>query len=267
VAPWWLEVPQPLPTAVGLNRVNWNIRYDNPPAFNHNYAQVMGAVPHETPYTPEGPLALPGVYTVRLTVDGKSYRQTVTVRNDPRSPATVQDLAAQHALQMQLYAGAKVSWDGWHQVAAVRDAVGQVLKSNPPTDVAAAAVRLDSLLARVQGDPTPLPNYGTWTGAPNFAVLNGTEPGESAPLVSMNGQLRTTDYGDMAPSAQMVSAWRMACTDLGRVVTTWRRIETGALAEFNAVLAKHGMDPIAQPGALSAPQCNATAPGPPARSR
>src|SRR5437870_221163 len=33
---------------------------------------------------PEGPLALPGVYTVRLTVDGTHYTQTMTVRADPR---------------------------------------------------------------------------------------------------------------------------------------------------------------------------------------
>ncbi|HTR21411.1 MAG TPA: hypothetical protein VMH88_11215 [Gemmatimonadales bacterium] len=259
VAPWWLEVPRPLPVAVGLNRVNWNIRYDNPPAFNHNYAQVMSAVPHETPYTPEGPLALPGVYTVRLTVDGQSYTETVTVRNDPRSPATVGDLKAQHELQMKLYAGAQISWDGWHQVAAVRDAVAQIKAKNPPAEVATAVVRLDSVLAQVQGDPTPQPNYGVWAGPPNFAVLNGTEPGESVPLLSMNGQLRTTDYGDMAPSAQMLKAWSAACTDLKSVVTQWRGITTRELPELNALLSKNDLTPIAVPGALTAPDCSPTA--------
>ena len=69
---FWKEVVRPMPTAVGTNRINWDIRYDNPPTFTHNYAQVMGAVPHETPWSPEGPLALPGVYTLKLTVDGKT---------------------------------------------------------------------------------------------------------------------------------------------------------------------------------------------------
>jgi len=255
VAPWWLEVPQPLPTAVGLNRVNWNIRYDNPPAFNHNYAQVMGAVPHETPYTPEGPIALPGVYTARLTVDGEAYSQTFTVRNDPRSPATAADLLAQHNLQMKLYGGAKTSWDGWHQAQAVRDAVAQVVMGNPPAEVKAAAARLDSLIAQVQGDPTPLPNFGRHAGPPTFAALNGTEPGESIPLVSMNGQLRTTDYGDMAPSAAMLAAWRMACTDLRSAVATWASINAKDLVAFNALLAKSNLKPVAAAPALAAPVC------------
>ena len=43
-----------MPTDIGTNRINWNIRYDNPPAFNHNYAQVMGGVPSQTQYTPQG---------------------------------------------------------------------------------------------------------------------------------------------------------------------------------------------------------------------
>ena len=256
VATWWLEVPRPLPTSPGLNRVNWNIRYDNPPAFNHNYAQVMSAVPHETPYTPEGPLALPGVYTVRLTVDGKAYTQTVTVRNDPRSPASAADLQAQHALQMNLYQGARASWDGWHQIAAVRDAVSRALQTNPPAEVAAAAAKLDSAMRQLQGDAAPMGNFGRHVGPPTFAALNGTEPGESIPLESMNGQLRTTDYGDMAPSAQMLKAWQSACTDLKTVEAEWKSLTTKALPELNALLSKSGLSAVAVPTeSLPAPRC------------
>ncbi|HZH39486.1 MAG TPA: hypothetical protein VFD85_00660 [Gemmatimonadales bacterium] len=263
VATWWLEVPQPLPTATGLNRINWDIRYDNPPAFNHNYAQVMSAIPHETPYTPEGPLALPGVYTVRLTVNGRSYSQTLTVRNDPRSPASAADLQAQHALQMNLYAGARASWDGWHQIAAVRDALGRALQANPPADVAAAVMKLDSTMSALQGDPAPMGNFGRHVGPPTFAALNGTEPGESIPLESMNGQLRTTDYGDMAPSAQMLKAWHWACTDLKTVEAGWKAVTARALPELNALLTKSGLSPVPVPtDPLPSPSCgNAAAAG------
>jgi hypothetical protein len=77
VPDYWLEKPQPMPTEIGTNRINWNIRYDNPPAFSHNFAQVMGAMPGDTPASPEGPLALPGIYTIKLTVGGKVFTQTV----------------------------------------------------------------------------------------------------------------------------------------------------------------------------------------------
>ena len=82
----WIAIPKPMPTATGTNRINWDIRYDAPPAFSHSYE--INANEGETPASPEGPLALPGTYTLKLTVDGKSYSQTVTVKNDPRSPAT-----------------------------------------------------------------------------------------------------------------------------------------------------------------------------------
>jgi photosystem II stability/assembly factor-like uncharacterized protein len=78
--------PKPMPADVGTNRINWDIRYDSPPAFAHSYA--ISANEGETPPSPQGPLALPGTYTLTLTVDGKAYTQTVNVKNDPRSPAS-----------------------------------------------------------------------------------------------------------------------------------------------------------------------------------
>jgi photosystem II stability/assembly factor-like uncharacterized protein len=98
---WWLSAPLPLPTAIGLNRINWNVRYDDPPSAGEHV--TIRAVPGDTPLRYEGPLALPGVYTVRLTVDGAALSQHVRVTNDPRSTATPTDLTAQHDLQMQIY--------------------------------------------------------------------------------------------------------------------------------------------------------------------
>ena len=33
----WIATPKPMPTATGTNRINWDIRYDAPPAFSHSY--------------------------------------------------------------------------------------------------------------------------------------------------------------------------------------------------------------------------------------
>ena len=65
----------------------------------------------------EGPLVIPGVYTLRMNVDGQILTQTVTVKNDPGSRATAADLAALHNLQMKLYDGTRESWDGFQQIA------------------------------------------------------------------------------------------------------------------------------------------------------
>ena len=122
IADIWIEKPMPMPADRGTHRINWNsattIRRRSRTATRST------ANPGETPASPEGPLALPGVYTLKLTVDGKSYTQTVTVKNDPRSPASAADLQAQHDLQMKLNAGAREAWDGYQQVTAMRAAVG-----------------------------------------------------------------------------------------------------------------------------------------------
>jgi len=100
---FWKEIPKPLPTELGTNRMNWDLRYDNPPSNSHGYD--ISATPYLTPATPQGPLVIPGVYTVTLTVDGKKLVQKVTVKNDPRSPGSPDDVRRQHELQMALYDG------------------------------------------------------------------------------------------------------------------------------------------------------------------
>ncbi|HEY3934899.1 MAG TPA: hypothetical protein VGL65_09800 [Gemmatimonadales bacterium] len=267
VPPYWLKVPEPMPTAMGTNRINWDLRYDDPPAFSHSMDPyyTLNATPGETVYHPEGPLALPGVYTVKLTVDGKSYSQTVTVKNDPRSPATMADLQAQHDLQMKLYNGAREAWDGYLQVDAMRQAVASVTHGNPPADVVAAAARFDTALARAGGAPGIVDNTRgnaafARGAAPNFAAINGKEGGEGV-LFSMNGQLRTNDFGDMAPTEPMRLGWVNVCTDMRSAVTAWRVINEKDLVAFNAVLTRNNLRPIAAAGpTLPMPLCAAAAP-------
>ena len=84
---FWVKVEQPLPTDAGMHRVNWDLRYDPPPAFTHSFD--INANPGLTPASPEGALVPPGTYTVRLTANGKTQSERVVVTNDPRSPASV----------------------------------------------------------------------------------------------------------------------------------------------------------------------------------
>ena len=53
--------------------------------------------------TPFGPWVLPGRYTVKLTANGKTYSQTLTVKMDPRVQTSSAELERQHRLSMKLY--------------------------------------------------------------------------------------------------------------------------------------------------------------------
>jgi hypothetical protein len=49
-----------------------------------------------------GPLALPGAYTVRLTVNGRAYAQALILRQDPRVRTSIADLSLQYTLSRRL---------------------------------------------------------------------------------------------------------------------------------------------------------------------
>ncbi|MGH7583879.1 MAG: WD40/YVTN/BNR-like repeat-containing protein, partial [Gemmatimonadales bacterium] len=240
---FWLGIPQPLPAA-GTNRVNWNIRYDDPPAFSHSFP--ISANPGLTPATPEGPLALPGRYTVKLTVGGRSYTQTVTVRNDPRSPATALDLRAQHVLQMKIYHGIKDAWNAFQDAESMRTQLATA--SNAPADAEAAIKTFETKLDSVAGNNTS--GRGGRGGGGGFG--RGGRGGNAHPtLQALNGmlvrQLEGLDDGDMAPTPAMNAGWSTSCHDLRTAVMNWQGLTARDLPALNAVLTKNGLNAIAAP--------------------
>jgi hypothetical protein len=101
---------------VGLNRLTWDLRYDpptlvalrtTPPENPHIWeeprfqGQEVRTITHWGLSQAEvGPVAAPGQYTVRMTVDGKSYTQPLTILRMPDSHAD--DLALQSSVRLQL---------------------------------------------------------------------------------------------------------------------------------------------------------------------
>jgi len=251
VPDFWVRKLMPLPDDAGMHRVNWNLRYDDPPATFHSYE--INANPGDTPPSPQGPLALPGEYTVTLAVDGKAYKQTVTVKNDPRSPATVADLKAQHDLQMKLYEGALQAWDGYHQVEAMKANIADILKGKPAKDVEDACNAFNVKLTAVGGSLGGGRRFGGGGGfgrgaagprTANFALLSG----------SLVRELSTLDSGDMAPNQPIRDACDLECKELKTLSDSWTALNTKDLSAFNAILSKYNLKPIvaaATPGPVT----------------
>jgi photosystem II stability/assembly factor-like uncharacterized protein len=89
-----IEFPRPRPPRVanraGLNQFAWNLRYPDAVTFENLIMWAAGTT---------GPVAPPGTYSVRLTVnDGPAQSQTFRVRKDPRSTSTDADILAQFNL-------------------------------------------------------------------------------------------------------------------------------------------------------------------------
>jgi photosystem II stability/assembly factor-like uncharacterized protein len=90
------EVGTSLPTKVGMNRFLWDMRYPGielPASAGalHDYESVDHSPPSR-------PVALPGQYVVRLTVNGHAQEQPFEIRKDPRITASNADLRSQFEL-------------------------------------------------------------------------------------------------------------------------------------------------------------------------
>jgi hypothetical protein len=100
VPSYWIRPQQILSGNAGAHRFMWDMHYQPlnvPPLY------PISATPMNTAPDPTSPWVMPGVYKARLTVDGKIYNQSFTVKMDPRVKTSVKDLTLQHDLSLTCY--------------------------------------------------------------------------------------------------------------------------------------------------------------------
>jgi hypothetical protein len=93
VPSYWMIPHRNLSGQSGMHRWVWDLHYTAPVGARRGFP--ISAVPHATPRLPQGPMAIPGDYTVRLIVDGKTLDQPLTLRADPRVKASAEALGQQ----------------------------------------------------------------------------------------------------------------------------------------------------------------------------
>ncbi len=243
---YWLMAPEEraLSTNVGTNRINWNLRYDDPPGYNPDINNQMNAAPDQVVPAPHGPLVLPGTYTIKLIVDGATYTQTVLVHNDPRigeSPTMMTALRAQNKLALDAVEGMKETYAANETVASLRSQLAAINTGSLPAEVATAATALDTKLATFGAVAGRNTQRGGGFGAPfrapgsvlAFYLLNGMYNTVLGPL-SQNGI-------DMPPTRAEINTLEASCKEFGTTATDWNTFLTTDLAAFNALLTKNGL--------------------------
>ncbi|MEP1096398.1 MAG: glycoside hydrolase [Cyclobacteriaceae bacterium] len=98
---YWIRPQERLSTKTGHHRFVWDLHYKAPRGADRGFS--IAAVLKNTPSGPSGPYVPPGVYTVRLSVDGQSKEQPLTVRLDPRVSISNADLQLQDDLSLKCY--------------------------------------------------------------------------------------------------------------------------------------------------------------------
>src|SRR6202040_171589 len=123
IPPYWVRLPKILPTTAGMHRWVWDLHYATPLSTRYDYP--IAAVPADTPRLPQGPSALPGQYTVRLTVNGHTFTTSLTVKMDPRVKTPREGLVQMFQLQARL---ASIMTHSTEDVTQARSAHEQLQK-------------------------------------------------------------------------------------------------------------------------------------------
>jgi hypothetical protein len=217
---YWLRMPKTLPGTPGMHRWVWDLRYTTPTATRYSYP--ISAVPHDTPREPEGPHALPGTYTVRLTAGGKVLTAPLTVKMDPRVHATPAELASLFAEESKLAAMVTKGSSAALQVHSAREQLAATAKTAGPA-VKEAIEKVDKELGELlSGRRSP----GGGEAEPGL----DDAAGESAGLYQEVGS------SDAAPTAVQVKAAEHAGAELAEALKRWEHTKTILLPALNRQL-------------------------------
>ena len=223
--------PVVLTAQAGLNRFVWDMRYAGAPAIPKTSLWAASL---------QGPVALPGRYQVRVTVDGKSETQSFDITPDPRlhvTPAALRqqfdlDLAIRGELRQVQAAIEQIrTLDARltslrHSVATEKSGNGtSILRQADALERRTSAVE-DKLIQRksvASEDPLNFPiRLNNMLASLNALV----ERGSSAPT-----EADRTEFDQLKA---------MAAEDLAE----WDRIKRTDLAAFNAALGQSGQSAI-----------------------
>ena len=97
---YWARPPQILSATKGMHRFVWDLRYPAPGAVQRDFP--ISAIYSDTPREPLGVLAVPGAYTVKLTVNGRTFTRPLTLKMDPRARITPLGLSQQFTLAAKI---------------------------------------------------------------------------------------------------------------------------------------------------------------------
>ena len=83
----------------GVNRFAWNMRYDTPAPLDF---EELPAFIEQAGFGPTGPMVLPGVYKVAVTVAGSTENTTVLVNSDPNQNIPVDVMRADLGIGLEV---------------------------------------------------------------------------------------------------------------------------------------------------------------------
>jgi hypothetical protein len=223
--PDWYAAPTPLKAGAGLHRFVWDLRYLAPLALRGD--DVSGV------------WVLPGRYTVRLVVDGKTYSQPLTVRNDPRVKATSSDLARQQALAFKIQTQRDELADAVKEVSSILKQV-TVVEPKAPAELAAKLRAFEAQITALTELHAVAPGYGQPGSSPERV-------GSLAYVAAAFDALQpAVENADSSPTPDALKGYAEQKRKAGAAIADWQRLKAGTLPALNVALQQAGLEPLKQ---------------------
>jgi len=196
----------------------------------------MTAIYHDTPSAPMGPWVMPGEFTAKLTANGQSFSQPLTVKMDPRVKTPVGVLVLQFGLALR-------SWEGIGQAQA---AIGEVRKLRAELKTrrerAGEGALAESLQALDEKAAALVGRTLGRRGGPRRGPAGDTS------LSGLSGELGTllavTEGADVAPTSQTLAAYGQVQKKLASILERWQELKTKELSALNEQLKQAKLDPV-----------------------
>jgi hypothetical protein len=189
---YWFRPPRLLSAKAGMQRWSWDLHYPPPEGARRSYP--MTAIYQDTPSEPNGPTVLPGDYTVKLTVGGKSYTQPLTIKLDPRVKTSPEGIAQQFAISMKSYEGTQQIRDTQEQIRNLRAQLKSAKDSAGQGALAEAIAALDKKVAAIEGGGGGGGRFGGSAGQ------GGAEPSLSRISGELSGLMSLVEGADVTPT-------------------------------------------------------------------
>jgi hypothetical protein len=174
------------------------------------------------------PWVMPGNYTVKLTVAGKTYTQPLVVKMDPRVKTLTADLQQQFDRSMQAYQEAVAASRALGQV---RDMEKQIAARKSSDKLAAYGKQLEKLSGPKATSPF---DFFFHRGPPNLGSVGGDV---QMLMARMQG-------ADEAPTAADLAALDKTSTELKSLIDRWNTLKGHSLAEVNQALQESKQPPL-----------------------
>jgi photosystem II stability/assembly factor-like uncharacterized protein len=225
---YWVRPTQILAADAGMHRFVWDMHYAPPEALEHEFP--ISAIYRDTPKYPLGAWVLPGNYTARLTVDGKTYTQPLVVKMDPRITTSLPDLRKQFEMESGSVEGMNQSYEALAQVRSVRAQLKELAAKAGKGKLFDAVSALDKKAAELEGTAQSafygLPPRGKQPE--NFSTLNQ----------HFAGILAVADSADAAPTTQATTVFGELKAGLESLLSRWKEAQDQDIPALNKELKK-----------------------------